>query len=270
MKKIHLILLAAVVGMTACEKEQIPVFSNPDRNIYFNLAPFGYSDSLIYTFAYHPEKATDTVWVPVRISGNRIWNTLTYSAKIIDSSTTALVNKHFEPLKDQYTFPANAGTSRLPVILYSVDTMLLKRSYAITIQLTPTADLGVEFSQMNNARVVFSNKLEKPAWWDDCPKGPYSIVKHQLFRLSATTEDVTRNPFDVPIRLYYGDRFNALLTSPATWIANNPDKGYEFKIRTDGNYDFYYSGTPEKKFLYRKNTQSGKFYFIDENGTEVI
>jgi hypothetical protein len=265
-----IILLAAVVLMTACKKEQIPVFTNPDNNIYFNLAPFGFQDSLIYSFAYNPERAKDTVWVPVRISGNRNDSTLNYSAKIIDSSSTGIVNKHYEPLKGTYTFPAHAGTSRMPVILYSTDTMLLLRSYAITIQLLPSANLGTAFIQQNNVRIVFSSRLEKPRWWDKCPQGPYSIVKHQLFRLSATTEDVTEDAFDVPIRLYYSDRFNALLTSPETWIANNPDKGYEIKVRPDGNKDFFYSATPEKKYLYRKNPQSGKFFFIDENGKEVI
>lgn len=265
-----IILLAAVMLMTACKKEQIPVFTSTENHIYFNLAPYGFQDSMIYSFAYHPERAKDTVWVPVRISGNRVGNTLTYSAKIIDSSTTGMVNKHYEPLKGTYTFPANAGTSRMPVILYSVDTMLFKRSYAVTIQLLPGDTLGTAFAQENTVRIVFSNRLEKPYWWDKCPQGPYSIVKHQLFRLSATTEDVTTNSLDVPIRLYYSDRFNALLTSPETWIANNPDKGYEIKVRPDGNKDFFYSASPEKKFLYRKNPQSGKFFFIDENGNEVI
>ncbi|MCS3800762.1 DUF4843 domain-containing protein [Niastella sp. OAS944] len=265
-----IVVLAAVMLTTACKKEQIPVFTNPDNHIYFNLAPYGFQDSMVYTFAYHPERAKDTIWVPVRISGNRPDSTLTYSAKIVDASSTAVVNKHYEPLKDTYTFPAHAGTSRMPVILYSVDTMLLLRSYAVTIQLLPSANLGTAYADQDTVRVVFSNRLEKPAWWDDCPKGPYSIVKHQLFRLSATTEDVSRNPFDVPIRLYYSDRFNALLLSPETWIANNPDKGYEIKVRPDGNKEFFYSATPEKKYLYRKNPQSGKFFFIDENGNEVI
>ena len=265
-----IVLLAAVMLMTACKKEQIPVFTSQENHIYFNLAPYGFQDSMIYTFAYHPERAKDTVWVPVRISGNRVGSSLTYKAKIIDSSTTGVINKHYEPLKDTYTFPANAGTSRMPVVLYSVDTMLLKQSYAVTIQLLPGDMLGAAFTQQNTVRIVFSSKLERPHWWDKCPQGPYSIIKHQLFRLSATTEDVSEDPFDVPIRLYYSDRFNALLTSPKTWIANNPDKGYEIKERPDGNYDFFYSGTPEKKYLYRKNDQSGKYFFIDENGKEVI
>lgn len=265
-----IVLLAAVMLMTACKKEQIPVFTNPENHIYFNLAPYGFQDSMIYTFAYHPERAKDTVWVPVRISGNRVGSPLTYSAKIIDSLSSAQINKHYEPLKNEYTFPADSGWYKFPVVLYSVDTMLLLRSYAVTIQLLPGANVGTAFTQQNTVRIVFSSKLEKPGWWDQCPQGPYSIVKHQLFRLSATTEDVTTNSLDVPIRLYYSDRFNALLTSPKTWIANNPDKGYEIKERPDGNYDFFYSGTPEKKYLYRKNDQSGKFFFIDENGKEVI
>ncbi|WP_205513851.1 DUF4843 domain-containing protein [Longitalea arenae] len=270
MNRIMIIAMAAVLLMTACRKEELSTFNNPGNNIYFNLEPYGYKDSLLYSFAYHPEKAKDTIWVPLRISGNRVNRAMAYAVKVIDSSTSAEVNKHYEPLKDQYLFPADSGSAFMPVILYSADTMLLDRSYSLTIQLVPTGDLNTGLTQLLTARIVFSNRLEKPKWWDQCPGGNYSIVKHQLFRLAATTEDVTTDPLATPIRIYYNDRFKALLANPKTWIANNPDKGYEIQERPDGNYNFYYSGTPDKKMLYRKNPNSGTFYFVDENGKDVI
>jgi hypothetical protein len=270
MKKIMIVLLAAVTGMAACKKEMVSPFKGATENIYFNLAPYGYKDSILYTFANHPEKPSDTVWIPVRLSGSRVDSNLVYAAKIIDSGTTAQVNKHYQPLKSGYVLPAGSGTSFMPVVLYNTDTMLFQRSFALTIQLVSTDQLHTELTQMLTARIVFSTKLERPVWWTNCPGGSYSIVKHLLFRLSATTEDVSNDGAAIPLWLYYKDKLNALLTSPKTWIANNPGKGYVLDPRPDGNFDFYDPAKPDKKFLYRKKTGTNSFYFVDENGNDVI
>jgi len=272
MKISTIILLAAVVGMAACKKEAISAFSGSSENIYFNLEPYGYKDSLLYTFSKHPELRSDTVWVPVRISGNRVDSDLTYSVKVIDSASTAQVNKHYQPLKDHYVLPANAGPSFLPVILYNTDTMMLQRSFSLTLQLVSTGQLHTDFSQQLTARIVFSNRLERPKWWDKCPIGGsgYTIVKHLLFRLSATTDDVTTGQYDQPIWIYYTEKLNVLLQSPRTWIANNPGKGYDLYPRPDGNFDFYNPAEPEKKFLYRRKGTTNSFYFVDENGNDVL
>jgi hypothetical protein len=269
MNKIVIVILAAVVGMAACKKDQ-PASFHGTENIYFDLDPAQERDSILYTFAYHPERAKDTVWVPVSISGTRASIDRSYAAKVLDSGTTAKVNVHYEPLKDKYVFGATFGTIYMPVILYNQDTLMLKQSYSLMIQLVPTSDFDTDFSKLITARIVFSNKLEKPKWWDMWLGGYYSQVKHQLFRLSATTDDLSTNGIDAPKNLYYVDKLKALLASPATWIANNPGKGYVLTARPDGNFDFYNAGTPSIKFLYQKDPGTGKYYFIDENGKQVI
>jgi hypothetical protein len=100
--------------------------------------------------------------------------------------------------------------------------------------------------------------------------GYYSIVKHQLFRLAATTDDLTTAGIDAPKNLYYVDKLKALLASPSTWVANNPAKGYVYVARSDGDFDFYDASTPDKKFLYKKDAATGKYFFMDENGIKVI
>lgn len=265
MKKFMIVILAAVVFIAACQKKDVASFHGAP-NIYFNVNS---TDSVLYTFALHPEKAKDTVWVPVRISGNRVNKDRVYAVKVVDSATTAVVSKHYEPLKDQYTLTAGNGFGSVPVILYNTDTMLFKRSFVLKLQIVPTGDFNADLGEQTTTRVVFSNRLEKPSWWDKCPGGSYSIVKHQLFRLSATTDDVPSGAFSQPIWIYYTARLQSLLTSPATWIANNPDKGYVLKDRPDGNKDFYQAQSPDKSFLYKKDPASGNFYFMDENNQQV-
>jgi hypothetical protein len=270
MKKIAIILLAAVALMTACKKQQIDSFHGPE-NIYFAIGLRGYSDSVLYSFANFPGKSKDTIWVPVRVAGNRTdGKDRNYSVKIVDSASTAMPNIHFEPLKDQYLFAAGSGIQDLPVVVYNTDTNLLKHTVTLTLEIVASDDFKADLSKLITTRIVFSAKLEKPKWWDMWLGGYYSIVKHQLFRLSATTEDLTTAGIDAPKNLYYVDKLKALLTSPATWVANNPDKGYVLTARPDGDFDFYDAATPDKKFLYKKDAATGKFYFMDENGIKVL
>jgi hypothetical protein len=270
MNKIITIIMAAVVLITACRKAEKVTYHSSD-NIYFDLDPYNERDSIIYTFAYHPEKPQDTVWVPVRISGDRVNADRTYTVKVVDTATTAIANKHYEPLKTSYKVPADSGFGYVPVILYNTDTMMVKRSFALTIQLVSTGDLNTDFSSLITARVVFSNKLEKPIWWDMWLGGYYSQVKHRLFRLAATTKDLTMVGMDAPENTYYVDKLRNLLNGPFTWVTNNPDKGYVLTIRSDStNYDFYNPAAPDNKILLQKDTSNARYYFIDENGKEVI
>lgn len=193
----------------------------------------------------------------------------TFGVKIVDTSTTAVSNTHYQPLQPSYTLPADAGRYWLPVVLVNKDATLTTRTVLLTLALTAGDDLEVDLVSLTKARIVISNKLEKPRWWDMW-LGSYSQVKHQLFRLSATAEELTTNGIDAPKNLFYAGKLTAFLNDPKSWVNANPDKGYVLKERPDGNYDFYHSASPDKIIPYRKNVSSGKFYFIDETGKEVI
>jgi hypothetical protein len=269
MERTIILLLAAVVLATGCRKADKVTYHAND-NIYFNLEPYGLQDSVLYTFAYHPELLTDTIYIPTSISGPRVNADRYFKVTVVDTATTAKVNIHYAPLKDEYLVPANAGEVFMPLVLFNTDTLLLKRTYSLMLQMVPSGDFDADFTTLVTARIVFSNKLEKPRWWDMWLGGYYSQVKHQLFRLAATTDDLSTSGLDAPKNLYYVDKLKSLLNSPFTWVVNNADKGYVLEARPDGNYDFYYSATPSKRILLQKDTSSGKYYFIDENGKQVI
>lgn len=270
MKNITIFFLMAVALMTACQKQQIASFKGSE-NLYFDIGIDGFTDSVLYTFAKFPGKQKDTVFIPVRVAGDRtVEKDRTYSVKIIDSATTALPDIHYQPLSERYVFSAGNGIQRLPVVLYNTDTLLLKRTYTMMLEIVPGGDFNADLSKLITTRLVFSAKLEKPYWWDMWLGSYYSVVKHQLFRLAATTDDLSIQGIDAPKNLYYVDKLRALLTSPATWVNNNPDKGYVLTARPDGDFDFYDAGIPGRKFLYKKDPASGKYYFMDENGIKVI
>src|SRR6478735_3009794 len=122
MKNIAIILMAVVVAMTSCRKESIPTY-HAVGNIYFDLSLVKKTDSLLYTFAYHPEVLQDTVWVPVRMSGFRdSTKDIRFTVKVVSgTATTAEVNKHYESLKGDYVLPKGSGATLIPVIIYNTD-----------------------------------------------------------------------------------------------------------------------------------------------------
>jgi len=271
--KSYIIIILALLFLASCKKAEEMVFSN-EANVYFDIYN-GDKDSLVRTFAYTPTKAQDTLYLPVRISGIRTGSSRTYKVRVESDSSTAVPGQHYEPLKNSYTMPANAGKAYIPVIMYNKDKMLEEKSVSIIIKLIASDDFGVNNPTMLRAKVVFSSKLEKPDWWDMWLTN-YSRTKHELFYITTGQTSLTtgsQGGLDAPKNLYYTGLLTIMMNNPFTWVTKNVAKGYVLEEVVAGNSDSYYffnTGNPEKKTLLRKNAQTGKYYFIDENGKEVI
>jgi hypothetical protein len=270
MRKVFNIICLATALLTSCKKAAYMPYHSSD-NIYFNFDDGTTDrDSVVYTFAYTPLIPSDTIWLHVSLSGNRIDSSRTYKVAVTDSGTTAQPNIHYAPLNARYMLAANAGVDSFPLVIFNTDTLLSRRSVALNLHLVTTSSLGTAISTLTTARIIISNKLEKPIWWSMWLGGYYSQVKHELFRIASGTTDLTTSGLDAPKNLYFVGRLNSFLSDPFTWVANNPEKGYVIRQRPDGNYDFYWTETPNHIILYKKDAASGKFFFIDENGGNVI
>lgn len=269
--KPHIIILFAILCLTSCKRANEMLFDHA-ASVYFDTRD-GDRDSILRTFAYTPTRAQDTVWIPVRLLGIRTDQARTFTARIETDSSTAIPELHYEALKPSYTIGANRGGADIPLIIYNKDKELENRSVSVMIKLTATTDLGIENPYLIKAKVVFSAKLEKPDWWDTWPLPPYSRTKHELFFLVTGQTSMTKEGLDAPKNLYYVGLLNTMLSNPFNWVTKNPLKKYVIEEVTAGNTDLYYfynTGNPAKKTLLRKNVQNGKYYFIDENGNEVI
>ncbi|WP_083505441.1 DUF4843 domain-containing protein [Pedobacter ginsenosidimutans] len=265
------ILIFAIICLVSCKKAEEMRFDH-SANVYFDIYN-GDKDSIVRTFAYNPTLAQDTVWLPVRLSGIRTDVERKFSARVDADSSTATPGVHYEALKTQYSILPNKGLGYIPVVIYNKDKELENRSVSILIKLTGTSDLGIENPYLIRAKVVFSSKLEKPNWWDTWPLPPYSRTKHELFILVTGQTSLTTDGLDAPKNLYYIGLLTTMLNNPFNWVTKNEAKGYVIEEVTAGNtnsYYFYNKKNPAKKTLLRKNMQNGKYYFIDENGNEVI
>lgn len=263
-----LLSILIIIAFFSCNKEEVDTYETAD-NVYFDFDPRTRDrDSIVYTFAYTPGLEKDTVFLPIRISGIRTGEQRTFGLKALQNRTTAISGQHYEELQQQYVIGADSGAARLPIILFNNDPLLSERSVVLTLQLTP-GDLGTADTSIITAKIVFSNKLEKPIWWEMWLGPYYSQVKHELFLISSGTKDLTLSGLDAPKNLYHTGKLASFLNDPFTWVNANPEAGYVLAALEDGNYDFYNINIPAKKILLRKNEQANKYFFIDENGVEV-
>ncbi|MDJ1496326.1 DUF4843 domain-containing protein [Cytophagaceae bacterium DM2B3-1] len=260
---------------TACKRDEVQNYNSHD-SVYFGFDDEKTKDrdSVVYTFAYTPDMERDTVLLPVRISGIRTTDERQFHVTVVTQGTTAQQGTHYEPLQSAYIMPSDSGKAYLPLILYNTDPALQNKSVSIILKLAASEDFGVGLAKMIQAKVVFSNRLEKPIWWDmwSGQLAEYSRVKHDLYLISVGRVDLISdysgdNGLQIPYTLYVIDKLRKFLNDPFTWTANQTN--YVLTKRSDGNYDFYHTANPGKKFLLQFNKDDKKYYFVNEHGQRV-
>ncbi|SHM95223.1 protein of unknown function [Chitinophaga jiangningensis] len=276
MKRLFTIAILACL-LYSCTKEEIAPYDLSRDNIYLN---FKNTDSLVYSFAYHPDLERDTIWLPIIISGKATDHNREFAINVIDTLTSAVKDLHYEALKASYTMPADSGTLRIPIVLLNTDTALANKSVDLTIQVSGGKDFSSNLPYgIRTKRILFSSRLEEPAWWSSWPQmGKYTRVKHQLFLISSgTTDMVIQGSYpdwymEIPRSLYYIANTSYLLNYPFEWVKEHPESGYVLEKRNDstGDYDFYSKSAPTKRFWLKYFPTANKYVFIDENGGQVL
>ncbi|MBC8988187.1 DUF4843 domain-containing protein [Pedobacter sp. N36a] len=267
--------------LLACKKNDISTYESVDNiylNYYDNKGVFD-TAAVTYSFSTSPGLAKDTIWVPVVVSGKRQKQDRQFNLTVIDTSTTAERDKHYEPLKPFYVMPADSGKINVPVIIKNIDQNLTSKSVALTFMLVGNADFKQDLPvKLRTKKIVYSNRLEMPSWWMfwQGQLGQYSRVTHQLFLISGGKNLV--NPtlpnayLEIPRTLYYLENVRLFVKDPFTWISRNPQLGYVLTKRKDGteDYDFYNIASPEIKFYVKFFPQVNGYFFINEAGNQII
>ena len=110
MRKIIISFLVLSCVLAGCKKGQYLLYGAPD-NIHFNFV-VPTVDSIVYTFAFTPGQESDTVYVPMQLSGTRVNRDRQYMVAVTDSNTTAIEGEHYAKLQQSYVLPADSGTTR--------------------------------------------------------------------------------------------------------------------------------------------------------------
>ncbi|MNV59318.1 hypothetical protein D3C71_1517330 [compost metagenome] len=146
---------------------------------------------------------------------------------------------------------------------------LESQSVSLLVKLKASDDFGVENPTLIRARIIISAQLEQPAWWTMWLDN-YSRVKHQLFLIVTEQRSLSTVGLDAPKNLYFANLLLMMLNDPFKWVKDHPEKNYVLSSNDNGQtYQFYHVDNPNRSILLRKNSASGKYYFIDESGKEV-
>jgi hypothetical protein len=272
MKNIKTILgaLFLISLLASCHKEALPLYQQTQNNVFFNFS--NGNDSVTYTFAYTPGLLIDTIYLPISISGNRASKGASYKV-VTDSGTTAIAGLDYVALQTSYAILPDSGKAWMPVVLLNNDTLLTQHSVTLNLRLVATSDLGVQMPDVIRARIIISNKLEKPDWWDRWMTH-YSDEKFELFIIATNgvtqlaNDDATYGLF-APQSLYYIGLMNDLINDPVGWITKNPDRGYVLQPQSDGTYYFYNSATPSNRIPVIFDPSANRYYFVQKIGGYV-
>ncbi|MDR7131936.1 hypothetical protein J2X69_004302 [Algoriphagus sp. 4150] len=268
------LLILASISLFSCRDEDELLYWAPD-NVFFDFDDENTNnrDSVFYTFAYNPELGSDTVFLPVTISGRRVSYDRKFYVSVVDSATTAISGTHYEPLEFYYLMPADSGQTYIPFIMYSSDPILADTSVSVSLVLQSGEDFGVGFPDLIAAKVMFSNRLEKPEWWDlwAGQLGTYSRTKHQLYLISVGNQDLISSYADylfIPRSLFLIDQLRKFINDPFSWAEAHSDE-YTMEKVNDQLYYFYSISNPQTKYELTYYPDDAKFYFYNEHNQRV-
>lgn len=194
------ILLFLLSGMSilSCKKDELMYEDQP--GIYIDKEKFvGIRDSTTYSFA---EKANtlmqDTIYIPVKISGNVTPTDRPVPLKVDHALTTATVGMHFQILDTK--IKANEITARVPILIKRTPDLKTKQvrlylkietsaEFPLKIMSTKTNSTfnGEPSSTYNPGYLIkLNDQLLKPDTWDASGSwfkfffGNYSAVKYRF------------------------------------------------------------------------------------------
>ena len=191
---IFTILLFLLYIAGSCNDDQQKLFSGR-TTMHFALSD-NELDSIACSFLNTSESYI-TVNLPVELNGYAGQN-YRFRLKADSSQTTAIVNKHYQPLEEFYEIKKDEYSLNVPITLnYSpeLDTLSVK----LVLQLEPAAYMSTGISYRQEATIVSSNRLPPIPYWDGHYSsyfGPYSRVKHRYILSELKVFDKDGNIVD--------------------------------------------------------------------------
>lgn len=185
MKKLYYIFLL-LVAFGSCKDNADYPFTGKDA-VYFQLQTESYYwtktlDSIVYSFAGKGVDQ-DTLWVRVNLAGEVAAEGRPVIVVVDEERTTAKVGLHYEALQPEYELPRDSVCVNIPVIIYNKDEALENKQVVIALALKPSEALDLGITERLSCRLLVSNMLGKPIYWEQTIKydfGDYSRRKHEL------------------------------------------------------------------------------------------
>lgn len=259
--KIILFVLSLTLVFSACEKQDISVFTTDDSGIYFqrvtsyiyNSTTEYYGDSVAYSFASAKASVKNVVLsATIRTMGKVVDYDRPFKVVVDQEGTTAIEGKHYEVNLDTVVVPAGKSTAYVRVRFFRTDDMM-EKAVRLAIRLEDNEYFKCYFPEYKNTNAysatgvmihgdefVFSlsEMYTEPWYWSMFGDGFFGnwtpkkfLVVNSVCGLSAADWD---NAGYAGAKIQYG-RFNFFTTTVQKYLQEQADAGTP-ELDSDGSY----------------------------------
>lgn len=179
MKKFLLVNVWAILigcGLLGCQENERVLYAEKPA-VYFSSVTE--EDSLFYSFASGLTDE-DVVFIPVRIIGTSVDKDRSVSIEV-DPESTAKKGVHYKDLGESVQLKAGSVETDIQVTVMNKE--LGNGDVKLILNLKPSEDFDLGYAGSLKAKLVITDQLVKPSYWDmplSLYYGAYSKAKHRL------------------------------------------------------------------------------------------
>lgn len=197
------LFLLMTVFWGSCEKDGYVKYETDYASLRFEYTAVG-NDSIVYSFALHPDEKEGVVKIPFKLIGMAVSQNRTVGIEIVRDKTTAKEGEDFEIVRR--TLSADSIVDSLQIKVKKT-AKLDESSLCIVLRLCSNEHFAETPINGDTYRIVMSNILVEPVGW---PFGEYSRIKHQ-FVIKVTGVATDYDKWNTSDRIYYTSMLNQAL-----------------------------------------------------------
>lgn len=174
-KTLYILLLACLTSVTlnSCDQNDYLQYDENQAYVGFAYPSYG-NDSIVYSFALHPNVEEDIVKVPIKLFGYAASQDREVGVEVIESESTAKDGVDF--VIEQKRMEANAYKDSL-IVKIKKSAEVETKDLVVKLRLCGNDLFAAAPIDAETFRIILTSKLAKPTGW---PFGDYSVIKHKF------------------------------------------------------------------------------------------
>ena len=174
-KTLYVLLLACLTSVTlnSCDQNDYLQYDENQAYVGFAYPSYG-NDSIVYSFALHPNVEEDIVKVPMKLFGYAASQDREVGVEVIESESTAKEGVDF--VIEQKRMEANAYKDSL-VVKIKKSAEVETKDLVVKLRLCGNGLFAAAPIDAESFRIILTSKLTEPTGW---PFGDYSVIKHKF------------------------------------------------------------------------------------------
>lgn len=174
-KTLYILLLACLTSVTlnSCNQNDYLQYDENQAYVGFAYPSYG-NDSIVYSFALHPNVEEDIVKVPIKLFGYAASQDREVGVEVIESESTAKDGVDF--VIEQKRMEANAYKDSL-IVKIKKSAEVETKDLVVKLRLCGNDLFAAAPIDTESFRIILTSQLTEPTGW---PFGDYSVIKHKF------------------------------------------------------------------------------------------